>query len=102
MAEEAAVASRREVGMVQDPMCTARDPVHLPDRLSGLLRVVGAAGIAAGPTTLTHPDHAHDPRDQDENRLAGTATTMRDVAGVSIAMASEVDPVVEDVVPDEP
>jgi hypothetical protein len=101
VAEEAAVASRREVGMVQDPMCTARDPVHLPDRLSGLLRVVGAAGTAAGPTTLTHPDRAHDPRGQDEKRLADTATTMRDVAGVSIAMASEADPVVEDVVPDE-
>ncbi|RFN49129.1 hypothetical protein FIE12Z_6621 [Fusarium flagelliforme] len=48
------------------------------------------------------PSHrAHDPRGQDEKRLAGTAITMRDVAGVSIAMANEADPVVEDVVPDE-
>lgn len=86
-AEGVVVACLQEVGMGLGRTYTAQDRAPLRDRQLGhLLREVVGAGIAVGPTTLTHPGHAPDPQLLDgEGAAAATTSTMTDAAATVVA-----------------
>ena len=88
-AEGVVVACLQEVGMGLGRTYTAQDRAPLRDRQLGhLLREVVGAGIAVGPTTLTHPGHALDPQLLDGEGVAAAMTSTTTDAAATVVAAT--------------